>query len=198
MRLTKSFANKLAGIEGFVKGTVFDIDYNYVKSNYGLDGLKKVEKKMKDLGYPINYARISRTDDYPMGLRMLSLLVIKETFKMTDKDIIKMGYDAPAVSFIVRLFSRFITTPDSLIKNANTVWQKHFSIGYIKVLDYKKNKKYIKIGLYDFKVNNFYCLFLKGYFARILELSLSNKKVKVKETKCAFKKNDYHEFVLTW
>ena len=46
-----------------------------------------MEKELAKLGHPLSYQKISNMDFYPVGLRALSLLVIKGIFDFDNEKI---------------------------------------------------------------------------------------------------------------
>jgi hypothetical protein len=78
--IKKEELDKLMKIEGEVRGVVFQTDAKYVLEKEGEEGLKKLEERVKGLGYPIDYRKGEALDSHPIGLRVISLLLIKDTF----------------------------------------------------------------------------------------------------------------------
>lgn len=194
--ITAKQAQELMKLKGTVRGVAFRIDYDNINTLFGKDQVKKVENYIKNLGVEINYESFKNTALYPVGLRFISLIAIKDLFKLTDNDIRKMGFNAPRVSFIVKLFTRAFLSVDALLNRANIIWQKHFN-GSLRVIKYSKQKKYITAQLEDFISHPVFCKYLKGYFESIVQLTLPNNKVTAKEVLCDNKKG-IHRFKLTW
>ena len=93
--LTKETAAKLMQSRGEVKGVVFKTDEKYILKERGEEGLKLLEQELKKLGYPIKYKEIKAMSLHPIGLRAISLLMIKKVFKFDDKEIEKIGVLPP-------------------------------------------------------------------------------------------------------
>ncbi|MBM3258059.1 MAG: hypothetical protein FJZ05_02520, partial [Candidatus Nealsonbacteria bacterium] len=77
---TKEAAQRLSKISGEVRGVAFKTDMEFVLKEKGKGGLKKVEDELKRIGFPIKYEEIKVMDFYPIGLRVISLMAIKEVF----------------------------------------------------------------------------------------------------------------------
>lgn len=195
---TKAEIKKIMENKGEVRGAVFQTDAEYVRQQKGEEGLKAIEKKTKEFGYPINYAQIKTMDWYPLGLRAISLLAAKEAFNWGDKEIENMGNAAPKYSFIVKLLMKYFLSFPMTYKQSPTYWEKHYTVGVLEAPDYDLEKKYYIIRLKDFKVHPILCVYLEGYFMRIGQFVLKGKNFRVKETKCMFKGDPYHEFVVEW
>jgi len=138
--IRKKELDKFMEIEGETKGVVFQTDAKYVLKKEGEEGLKKLEKRIKELGYPIDYRKGEALDLHPVGLRVISLLLIKDTFGWQDAELRRMGYVAPGNSFIVKLLMRFF----SLKKFTDEVpryWRMHYTIGNIEVINLDEKSK---------------------------------------------------------
>lgn len=196
--ITKEEVRELIKIPARARGQVFATDFEYIKQVKGEKGVKLLKDRMADLGNPIDYERLNTTEWYPVGLRVISLLVIKEVFGWRDKEIEEMGRVAPKLSFIVRmLLKTFISIERSFRESAN-YWKKHYSIGKLVPVEVDEKNKYFILQLKDFKIHPILCHYFKGYFYTIANLIVKSEEVTIKETKCAFRGNSYHEFLITW
>jgi hypothetical protein len=195
---------KLIKIEGKVIGEVFKTDAEYILEKKGEKGLERVQKETEKLGYPIDYQKIKSTDWYPIGLRVISLLAIRRAFGWGGKEIEEMGEAAPKISFITKMFLRTFFSPEMVARAASRIWPRHYSIGRLKITDFKEEKKnhFLKgscrIQLENFKVHPILCTYLGGYFLGIARLSGVLKEVSCKEVKCPFKGDQYHLYLMNW
>ncbi|MFC1629987.1 hypothetical protein ACFL06_00430 [Patescibacteria group bacterium] len=194
--MNKAELDNLANIEGKVRGATFQTDAKYVLEKKGEEGLKKLEKKMKELGYKIDYRTAKATDWYPAGLRIISLLVIKDTFQMSDEDIREMGNTAPKFSFIVKFVLKIFSLLKKFVREIPIFWKEHFSIGEIEVAEFDEKKKRIVIYLKGVQFHPIFCLYLEGYCERIIQFVVKNPSCK--ETKCTFRGDPYHEYSFSW
>ena len=78
-------------IPGKIKGTSFKGDLEYILEKKGRGGLRMVEKETERLGYPVEYEKIKETEWYPVGLRMVSLTAILNTFNWGKKELIELA-----------------------------------------------------------------------------------------------------------
>jgi len=197
-KITEEKIEELMKIPGKARGQVFFTDFEYIKDLKGKKGTALLKKKMENLGKPIDYENIKTTDWYPVGLRVISLLIIKEVFDWDDKDIEEMGKTAPKLSFIVKMLMKtFISTERSLMEAAN-YWKKHYSIGKLAPFEVDMKRKHTFLHLKDFKIHPILCPYLTGYFYTISNFILKSEKVTIRETKCAFKEAALHEFSVRW
>ncbi len=190
---------KIMETPGEARGVVFQTDAEYVQSKKGNEGLLKVKEELKEIGCPIEYENIKTTGWYPLGLRAISLLAIKKVFDWNDKEIEDMGNAAPKYSFIVKMFLKYFSTVRMTYKESPKYWTKHYTAGKLEAPGYSLKDKYFIVRLRNLKVHPILCVYLGGYFIRISQYLLKNtKNNKVKETKCVFRGDPYHEFVVTW
>jgi len=185
----------LMKIKGEVKGVVFQTDADYILKKEGEQGLKKLEKRIKELGYPIDYRKGKALDLHPIGLRVISLLLIKDTFDWSDEEIRNMGYTAPTTSFIVKLLMKFFVSFMKFMSVVPGYWEKHYTAGNLEVINLNDKTKDATLHLKDIKIHPLFCLYLEGYFERMYQLVVG-KEGRCRETKCMLKGDPYHEYVL--
>lgn len=194
--ITKEELDSLLGIRGEVRGAVFQTDAKYVLEKEGERGLQKLEKRAKDLGYEINYRTTKATDWYPIGLRIISLLVIKDTFSWPDSEIRKMGKTAPKFSFIVKFIFKLFAPLKKLVKEIPSDWKEHYTIGEMEASKFDEKNKELVIRVKDFKAHPLFCKYLEGYIERVL--LFVEKGVETRATKCMFDGDPYHEYTSKW
>ncbi len=197
--INKETVNDLMKIKGEVRGVVLKTDEEYILKEKGKEGLEKVEQKLKELGHPIKYEEIRTMDFYPVGLRVLSLLAVREVFNFSDEEIRKIGTFATKMSLIIRLFTKyFLSVRRVVMKESPRIWSKHWTVGKLVPVELNEKQKYAVIRVEGFDLHPIYCIYLEGYFAGILQMLVKSPKVDTKETKCAFKGEPYHEFLIKW
>lgn len=194
--INKKEIENLIEIKGEVRGAVFQTDAKYVLDKEGEEGLRKLEEKAKSLGCEIDYRETKATDWYPASLRIISLLLIKETFNWLDSEIREMGKTAPKFSFMVKFIFKIFAPTKKLVKEIAGYWKEHYTVGELIVTEFDEKNKKMVLNIKDFKVHPIFCLYLEGYFERIL--LFVEKGVKVKETECMFKGASHHEYLFTW
>lgn len=194
--LTKKLAQKLIKMEGEVRGVTFKTDTEFVLREKGPGGLKEVERKLKELGTPIDYGKLDTMNFYPIGLRVLSLLAIRETFKFSDKDIERMGAAAPKVSLVIKLFTKFFFSLAKTLEQAPRMWEKHYTTGRLTAETHEE-ERYAIVRLWDLSAHPIFCRYLRGYFATVVQMVV-NSPVTTEETKCVFNGDEHHEYLLKW
>lgn len=196
--IAKAKAEELIQIQGQVRGAVFETDAEYIKNRLGREGLDKVVASLQAAGYPIRYGNVKSMEWLPLGLRALSLLVIKDVFNWNDEEIKEMGDAAPKYSFIVKLLMKFFVSPSVAFNHAPEYWVKHYDTGRLVAAELDEEKGHAVIHLHDFKVHPVYCKYLEGYFQRLFKFMYPSSLIEIIEVKCMCKGDVYHEFVVNW
>lgn len=192
---TKEEADKLMEMKGEIKGVTFQTDAEYVKKNWGQPGLEKLKKELDRLGYPIDYETVKALEWYPMGLRLLSLRVIKDLFGLDDQGIKSIGNNAPKVSFVIKMFMKFFVSIPATFAQAAGIWRKHYSLGTIEP-EIHEDEKYTIFHLRDIDVPPDLLRYIEGYFERVGEYLLGPG-VECHEIESQRKEGQY-AFRLTW
>jgi hypothetical protein len=195
--ISNAQVDELMKLDGKVRGAVFETDAEYVRNRCGNEGMERVLTALSELGYPVSYEKIRSMEWLPLGLRAVSLIVIKDTFKWKDEDIKDMGDAAPKYSFIVKLLMKFFVSPRVAFNHAPEYWVKHYDIGRLEAVDLDESTGNAVIHLYDFNVHRLYCRYLEGYFQRLFKFMYPNSRVKIREGKCMCKHDTFHEFLVT-
>ncbi len=195
-KLTKELAEKLKKMEGEVRGVVFKTDLEFVLKEKGKEGLKKLKEKLKEIGCEIDYEKINPMGFYPLGLRIISLLAIKEVFNFNEEKIKEMGSSAPKLSLLIKLFVKFFFSIQKTAVQVPEIWKKHYTIGNLEV-EVNEEKRYVILRLKDFLGHPIFCVYLEGYFSTISQIVV-NQPVTSQETKCPFKGGDFHEYLIRW
>jgi hypothetical protein len=197
--LTKETVKELMEIKGEVKGVTLKTDADHVLKEKGEEGLKRLEIELESLGCQIKYREIKTMAFYPVGLRAISLLAIKKVFNYDDKKIEEMGFLATKRSLIVKLFVKyFLNLQRVFSKEAPRLWKKHYTIGELIPVELNEEKNYAILRLKEFNIHPILCLYLGGYFCGITQMIVKAQQINFKETKCTFRGDDYHEFLITW
>lgn len=197
-QITKEEIKKLMEIPGKIRGQVFLTDFEYIKQTKGEKEAGRLREKMKEWRNPIDYEKIKIAEWYPVGLRAVSLLAIKETFNWGDKEIEELGKSAPKLSFIVKILMKTFLSIKRSFQESPNYWRKHYLTGELVPAEINEKKKYFRLHLKNFKVHPIICIYLSGFFYTIASFVLKTTKIKCKETKCMFKGDGYHEFLISW
>ncbi len=188
-KVTKEMADEVMKTEGNAKGVVFKIDRKNIIKLGEEEALKKVEERLKELGYPLKYEEIISSEDYKMGYRYLSLLMMKEVLELSDNDIKELGERSVKVSFFIKLFASLFADVETLLNNVDKFWKKHYDKGSLKVDDFDEDKGATLI-VKDINLHPVYLKYLEGYSINVVKLVMPDKKVRCRQVKSE-KKNEY-------
>lgn len=197
--MKKEDIRKIMEIPGKVRGAVFRTDAEYVREKKGEKGLKLLKDETKKLGYPIDYEKISVTEWYPLGLRVVSLLAAQKAFAWRKEETKNMGEAAPKYSFIVKILVKHFLTLKKSIKESPEYWRKHYTVGELSIPEFNEKEKYVILRIEEFKAHPILCTYLAGFFITMIKFVMkSRKKIKSAEIKCVFKGDPYHEYLIKW
>lgn len=200
-KLTKELAKKLMAIKGEVRGLALKYDGEYISQEKGERGLARLEKELERLGCPIKYKEIRATSFFPIGLRAISLLAMKEVFDWDDDKIKMVGAFHPGVPTNIRLFVKYLYSPLRALKSTQRMWEKYYTIGKITFVKYDKERKYALFELRNFDIHPIVCRVVEGHIAFLVKIALNFPEVTCKEIKCSFedkKPGSGHEFIIQW
>jgi len=188
-----------------IKGSAFKGELEYILAKKGENGLKAVEEKTKKLGYPIRYKEIQETQWYPIGLKMISFYAFLTTFNWGKKELVEIAESSVRVSYIVKFFMKHFASPEKIFKvAAPRLWKRYFSAGFLEASDFYNIEKRGGGGqgilrIKNLKIHPFYCSYLGLFFVGIAKLTDPRfKEINIEETKCMFKGDDCHEYLLKW
>ncbi|XOB40363.1 MAG: hypothetical protein ACKKMR_03590 [Candidatus Nealsonbacteria bacterium] len=195
--ISKEELDELMKIEGEVRGLTLKGYTNFILKEEGKEGLKRLEDAITELGYPIKHREIKAMSFYPVGLDNLLLLSIKKLFNYDNKKFQEIGEFQAKSPLIIRLFVKYFISLEKAIEAAPKMWKVYYSNGDLKVTDFNKEKKYAILRLENFHNTPIHCQTEKAYFSSVARIIVGSK-VTCEETKCTFRGDDYHEFLLRW
>ena len=193
--ITEEEIKEFLKLKGEIRGLGFKTEAKFVLKEEGEEGLKKLEDTMAKLGYPYN--EIKTMDFYPLGLLAVNMLVIKRLFNYDDKKFQEMGKFEAKSSLIIRLFMKYFVSLERVAKEAPKMWRKYYTIGDLKVPEVNQEKRYIIIKIENFSLHPILCQVLMGYFLTIVKMVLKGEAT-CEETKCVFRGDECHEFLMRW
>ena len=196
--ITKEEIQKLMGVEGNVRGGILQAHAIFIQNKKGKKGLVAIEKKMTELGYPVDFKKFKVGEWYPESLSTLIILTAKDLFNWTEKDIFEMGRSAPKYNFIAKILMRYFVSLEKFMAEVPKYWSKHLDCGRLEVVQFDEEKKCIVLREKDFRFHPIICVYHAGYYQGISEYVIRSKKISVEETKCVFKGDPYNEYMITW
>ncbi len=197
-KVTKKSAEKLMSIEGDVRGMALKSHGSFIIKEKGEEGLKRLEQEMKRLGCPFEYKKIEPMDFYPVGIEALELILAKEIFDFQDKKFEEMGRFGAKSSLIMRFFTKYLFSINTVVKHASKIWRRYYTRGKLEVKVMDPEQRRAVVQLRDFQIHVYHCLHVKGFLESVLKMTLGGRPVKIEETKCISRSDQYHEFIVTW
>jgi hypothetical protein len=195
--ISKEELNELMRIKGEVRGMGMRTHAEFIVKEEGEDGLKRLEDTMVELGHPIKFREIRRMNFYPLGLEAVMLVAIKRLFNYNDEKFQELGKFHAKFSLIIKIFMKYFVSFDSMARETPRIWRKYFTTGDIKVVEFSEEKKYAILRVKDFKFHPLHCQIFMGTLSIVIQMMVKNK-VAYEETKCIFRGDDYHEFLMKW
>jgi hypothetical protein len=196
--LTKKDFQEIVKLEGQVRGSALNTDAACIQSQEGRKGLQRVEERFRRLGYPLEYHHIKDMGWYPISLRVLSLCVLRDVFRMDESGLKKLGDTAPKFSFMVKVFMKFSDLRDVALDSIPGYWRMHYSIGDMKIGEINEQEGYLTFQLENFHVHPILCPYFEGYLRRLLQFGFVDEQLASLETKCMHKGDALHEYRISW
>ncbi len=197
-RLSQKEARGLMKIPGNVKGSVILADIDYVKIKGGEEAVKKLKKRMKEIGIEFELEKVKPMEMYPEAISVIIVLLAKEILRLDEEGVFDMGKAAVKLSFFIKILTRYFISPKRCFEESPRYWAKHFDFGELEAVEFDEIEKYAVIRIRGYKFHPIMCQYHRGYFLQIAQLVLGEKEVLVEETKCVFRNDPYHEYVISW
>lgn len=194
--LNKEQVERLLKVKGEVKGVVFQTDIDFVLKREGQAGLEKLKQRAKELGVDIPYGKAKALSWYPVGLRPISLLLMKDTFGWSDEDIRALGENAPKVSFIIKVLMKYMVSLKKSAEKSTEYWRKHYTVGHLELAKFDKEKRELVLRQTDFEIHPILYVYLEGYYESFFNFIQKGLKGKFQEA--TFEGKPCHEFVAHW
>ncbi len=197
-KVTKEEAQRLLKIPGNVKGAVILANLEYLRRHKGVEGEELLKQRLKELGVDVLPDKIRPMDLYPEGYSVLIILLIKEILGLDEKGVFEMGKSAPKLSFFIKLLTKYFASLKRCFEEAPKYWDRHFDFGKLEPVELNEKEKYVIIRVKGYKFHPIMCHYHKGYFLQIAQLALGKRSAKIEETKCVFRGDPYHEYLIKW
>lgn len=191
-------ANRLKRFSGKVRGEIFLNNADFIKKKEGRGGLKKLEKKLEELGTPVNFKKIKSLDWMSEGISSLVIVTAKEIFYFEEEDVFEMGRLAPHFSLGLKVLAKSVILPKRLFEESPVYWKNLFDFGYVNPIEFNENLQQAVLQIHGFKTDPLLCIYHKGYIKGLAEFALKSEKVIVEETKCVYKGDSCDEYKIRW
>ena len=172
---------------------------NFVIKKEGESGLAELYKELEKHGYKVpDLKKINAIDWIPSSLPTILMVVSAKIFNWSEEDIASAGKIIASFSMFIKVFIKYFVSPKKTLEIAAKNWHKHFTFGRMEVTEYDSANKRLVARLYDFRKHPISCIYLGGFFTKVVGIATGNSNVKVRESKCEFKGDPYHEYVFEW
>ncbi|MBZ9572451.1 hypothetical protein KJA15_03915 [Patescibacteria group bacterium] len=196
-KISKKEIKRLISLPGKLIGTGLIEDLDFILKEKGEEGVKKVEKAMAELGYPLKYRELKNFKWYPVGYYLLSVLVAKELFEWDDETIRRMGANAQKISLITKIMMKYFVTMRKCFQEISNYWNMYYTVGKMEGIDLNEKERCVLLILKDFPGHQVYCRYMEGVIQQIVSYIV--KEPKCREVKCCLKgKGEGHLFKVTW
>ncbi len=196
-KISKEEFDEFMKIKGEVRGMSLKNIAAFVLKERGKEGLKKLEDTITRLGYPLKYRKIRAMTFYPLGLEPLMMVVAKKVLNFNKEDFRNLGEFSPKTAIIIRLFLQYFLSVRKVAESVTEMWKKYYTVGNIETVELNEEKRYMILRVTDFNLHPVHCQVLEGYFPTVIQMVI-NTKVHCEETKCFFRGDDYHEYLMKW
>jgi hypothetical protein len=184
-------------IEGSGRGGSMRAHIDFILKEEGEEGLERLENTMVELGHPINYRELKAMEPFPLRLEAITLLAIKRIFDYDDKKLQEMGEFVVKFSIIIKLFMKYFISLEKLLKVGPSMWRKGGTMGDLIIAEYDKESRHAVIRIANYRTHPVYCPIFRGYFLGAIKMIVKGEPT-IEETKCIYRGDEYHEFVLRW
>lgn len=196
--ISKEEFEKIEQIKGEILGVALKGKLHFVLEKKGKKGLKKVEKELEKLGYPLKFKDLKSFQWYPEKLDYLLIVTIKNIFNFDDEIIHEMGRFNAKVSLVAKIMMRYFVSVERVAQEVGNYWARYRTVGKLETEEVNEKERYLILVLKDFTGHPVYCRYLKGYFWQIASYVVPKEKLEVKEIECVFKGNKVHKFKFSW
>ncbi len=185
--------------KGRVKGSQIKCILDCIKKKEGSENFIKLRQELEKYELSFDIDKINHFDWVNEGESVFIILLAKNIFNWSNEDIFNIGKNAGKKSFLLGLFARYFISIDVAYNKAPEYWKKHFDFGEVEMVELNKKEKYMTFRVHGYDYGQVMCeYFFSGYFYSLATISLGEKNLDVKETKCVHKGDDYNEYIISW
>ncbi len=202
MKITKEELEKIKKLEGKARGQTIKNALQSVLIMEKEEGLGKLEEKLKELGYWLDiykdYKKIKTFAWYPLWYDLLPIIVAADLFGWDEEKIKQFGVYNQKVSFFEKILLKYFISLRVVFEVARDRWRKHYSVGDLEPIEFNEKEKYAILRLKNFSGHPAFCPLLSGYFESATSFVTVSRRVISEETKCPFRGDPYHEYLVKW
>ena len=110
----------------------------------------------------------------------------------------KKGEEGVKTSFFLRIMMRYFLSVSMPFRESPRYWKKNYDFGELEASEFNEKEKYVVLQVKNFKFHPVMCIFFAGYFLQTAKFVIKSEKITIEETKCMFKGDPYHEYIIRW
>ena len=183
---------------GNARGDIIIGNLSYIQQEKGDEGLKLIKNKIKELGYTDDLDKIKPLEWYPESMSAMIIISAKEIFQWENKDIFIMGNLTTKYSLVMKMLIKYFSNLEMVFAEASKYWEKYLDVGRLEAVEINDKKNFMVLVIKDYNFHPDICFYHAGRMLKIAQLSLGKENVNIEETKCTFKGDPYHEYLITW
>lgn len=195
---TKERVAELMEIEGNMRGELLKSNFVYLEGKEGKDSIVRMEKKLKELGYPLLFKEIESFKWYKDAFCSIFMLSFREEFSWSDEDIFNLGRFSPQYSIIVKITLRYLISLKKAFNFAPNLWRRNVDYGILEPHEFNQKEKFMTFNLKDYALHPLVCIYIRGYLTSLFEQINGRNTIKVDELNCIFMGNPYHSYKVNW
>jgi len=200
--LTPEEIEKIKKLEGQARGQTIRNALETTELMEGKEGLEKLKARLKEISCWVDiyedYKKINIFDLFPLWYDILPIVVAAELFAWDEEKLKQFGAYNQRVSFIEKYLVKYFVSLDIVRMLAPERWRKHYSVGDLSFLNLKEDEGYATLQLKNFTGHPAFCYLLLGYFVSANKFVVHFKEMTGEETKCVFRGDPYHEYLIKW
>jgi len=194
----KEKAQELMKIEGEMRGELLKSNFAYLEKKEGKKAVERMEKRLEDIGYPLKFQEIESFKWYKDAFCAVFMMLFKDEFNWTEKDIFDLGRFSPQYSIIIKITLRYLVSMKKTFDLSQNLWSRNVNYGNLEPYIFNDKEKYMILRFKNYALTPLVCIYIRGYLTSLFEHVVGRDKALVEETKCIFNNHDFHEFKITW
>lgn len=199
MTIPKEEIEKALRIKGEASGMCLLEDKNFILEHFGEEKVKELEKEIsKIIGQEFSYNKVKSHQNYPFYLSLFATLFLYYNYGKDEELIRNFGKESIKFSLLVKLFLRYVFSPNGVLKYGPQLWRKYFSIGDLEVEKFDEKERVAVIILKNFNTHPLYCKEVEGAIEQLFSYVIKSDKLKNEEIECVFRGGKVHKFKITW
>jgi len=202
-KITKKEIEEIKKIKGQCRGQTIVTTLQAVLVMEGKEGLTKIESRLKELNcWPEHFNNFDKNikvfEWYPLWQDIIPSVVVAEVFDWGEEEMKEFGINNQRVSFFEKILLKYFVSLKLLSQTIPERWRRHYSVGHLECAEVNEKERRIVLKLKDFPSHPVFCQLLCGYFQSAASFVVGSNVITSQETKCVFKGDAHHEFLITW